>query len=120
MGRTIKERVTIGKGGRIEISLPDLPEGASAEVTVVVDAPAANGEGTQNAPPLSIPLDPRKRQFKLPEEADAYLEQLRKEWDTDEERRRPISYYFGKAKGAFKDADEVDAFIRAERDAWED
>jgi hypothetical protein len=31
----------------------------------------------------------------------------------------PLSSFVGKGKGCFKDAAEVDAFIRAERDAWD-
>jgi hypothetical protein len=81
MSRTIKERVTIGKGGRIEISRTDLPEGLTAEVTVVVDAPATNGDAVANAPTLSSLLGACKGQFNSPEEADAYLRELRDEWD---------------------------------------
>jgi hypothetical protein len=31
----------------------------------------------------------------------------------------PMSSYVGKGKGCFANAAEVDAFLRAERDAWE-
>ena len=31
----------------------------------------------------------------------------------------PLVSFIGKGKGCFSSADEVDAFIRAERDAWE-
>jgi hypothetical protein len=80
MGRTIKERVIIGKGGRIEISRPDLPEGMTAEVTIVVDVPT-NGDAPTTGPTLSSLLGACKGQFNSPEEADAYLRELRDEWD---------------------------------------
>jgi hypothetical protein len=31
----------------------------------------------------------------------------------------PLTSFIGKAKGCFRNAAEVDSFIRAERDAWE-
>jgi hypothetical protein len=34
-------------------------------------------------------------------------------------KTRPLTSFIGKAKGCFRNAAEVDAFIRAERDAWE-
>jgi hypothetical protein len=119
MVRAIKETVTVGEGGRIEIPHSELPAGSKADVIVTLNEPAVNGHSSVEGAPPGGDLAVVKREFKLPEEADAYLEYLRKEWDADEERRRPISYYFGKAKGGFKDAAEADAFIRAERDAWE-
>ena len=75
MARTIKERVTIKDGGIIEIHHADLPVGATAEVTVLVDAPANE----------SVSLESM----------------------------------IGKGKGCFGSAAEIDAFLRAERDAWE-
>jgi hypothetical protein len=32
----------------------------------------------------------------------------------------PLASFAGKGKGCFTDADEVDAFLRAERDSWAD
>ncbi len=48
----------------------------------------------------------------LPDEFFAALDKL--------DQARPLSELIGKGKGCFKSAAEVDAFIRAERDAWED
>lgn len=76
MGVLIKEHVTVGKDGRIEIFRPELPEGSTAEVTIVADEPAASGSR-----PLSSLLGACKGQFASPEEADAYLRELREEWD---------------------------------------
>lgn len=33
--------------------------------------------------------------------------------------RLPLASFVGKGKGCFANAEEVDAFLRAERDAWE-
>ena len=33
-------------------------------------------------------------------------------------RRRPLASYVGVCKGSFATADEVDEFLRRERDAW--
>ena len=75
MVRAIKENVIIRPGGLIEIRRPDLPEGAAAEVIVMIEAP-------ESEPP-------------------------------------PLTSLFGKAKGVFSTGEEADAFIRAERDAWD-
>ena len=48
----------------------------------------------------------------LPDDFLASLENI--------DKPRSILELMGKGKGCFKDAAEVDAFIRAERDAWED
>jgi hypothetical protein len=119
--QAIKQTVTVGEGGRIEIPQSELPPGSTVEVIVAVSEQATQGDASKNGRTLSPQLEVGKDSFDLPADADEYLNQLRKEWGEDEERRRPISYYFGKGKGrGFKDCAEADAFIRAERDAWED
>jgi hypothetical protein len=75
MIQTIKERVIIQPGGKIEIVHPELPAGTEVEVLIMVEQPAAE-------PP-------------------------------------PLASFVGKGKGCFASAEEIDAFIRAERDAWE-
>lgn len=32
---------------------------------------------------------------------------------------QPLVSFLGRGKGCFKDADEVDAFLRAERESWD-
>ena len=77
MLNAIREKVTVKAGGKIVIQSPELIEGTTAEVIVMVDPPG-------NPPSL-------------------------------------MSFFgVGKGKGAFKTAEEVDKFIRAERDAWEE
>ena len=75
MVRAIKESVIIKPGGMVELRHPDLREGATVEVIVLLDQPAAE-------PP-------------------------------------PLTSLIGKGKGCFGSAEEVDAFLRAERDAWD-
>jgi hypothetical protein len=50
-------------------------------------------------------------------EPDAFFASLQK---IDTEHPRSLLELIGKGKGCFKNADEVDAFICAERDAWDD
>jgi hypothetical protein len=71
----IKQDTTIQPGGIIHIHSAELPEGAQAQVIVLVE----------QQPPLTFPT---------------------------------MLSLLGAAKGGFKSAAEVDAFIRAERDAW--
>lgn len=75
MVRAIKENVIIGSGGLIEIRRPDLPEGAPAEVIVMVEAP-------ESEPP-------------------------------------PLTSLLGQAHSGYASGEEADAFLRAERDAWD-
>jgi hypothetical protein len=35
------------------------------------------------------------------------------------EEDRPLVSFFGQAKGLFADANEVDSFLRAERESWD-
>jgi hypothetical protein len=71
----IKQDATVQPGGVIQIRSDLLPEGARAEVIVLLDA------ASQHAPTLSS--------------------------------------FLGAAKGGFKSPEEVDAFLKAERDSWE-
>ena len=75
MSRIVREYVVIKEGGIIEIRCADLPVGATAEVTVLVEDGAAEGGSLESM--------------------------------------------VGKGKGCFGSAAEIDAFLRAERDAWE-
>jgi len=59
--------------------------------------------------PIGLAKDKGKA---LPDEFFALLEPI--------EKPRSLLELMGTAKGCFSSAEEVDAFIRAERDAWED
>ncbi len=75
MIQAFRDRVTVQPGGTIEVSHPELPAGASAEVIVMIESALA-----------SVP---------------------------------PLTDLIGKGKGCFASAEDVDAFIRRERDSWE-
>ncbi len=40
------------------------------------------------------------------------------EQPTPRKKKRPLISFFGKGKGCFSSAEEVDAFLRRERDSW--
>lgn len=77
MLNAITQTVTVQRDGRIEVFVPELPEGTAAEVTV-------------QASRLATP-NPHKRS---------------------------LANLIGQGKGAFANAEEVDRFMRAERDQW--
>lgn len=75
--QALRIETTILPGNRIEIQTPELPEGAVAEVIVLVP------EGP--APAMSMlefieSLPPGPRLFQTPAEADAYVQQERDAW----------------------------------------
>ena len=77
MVNAIKQVVTVQPGGVIEIRSPDLPEGARAEVIVILD-------DDQDAPdrPLRSIIGTGKGCFATPEEADAFLRKERDAWES--------------------------------------
>jgi hypothetical protein len=77
MARTIRVETTVLPGHRIEIASPELPEGHSASVFIILDG-----------------VERTKRPF----------------WDV-------VGDYPGGR--LFQSAEEVDAYLRAERDSWE-
>jgi hypothetical protein len=77
MQTALQIRTTVLPGNRIEIQTPELPEGRTATVVVLLDEPAPT-------------------------------------------KRRLSEVLAGYAGGQlFKTAEEVDAYLRAERDAWD-
>lgn len=77
MRNAIKQRVTVQPGGRIEVFVPELPEGTTADVIVL--------ETARDEPSV---------------------------------RKTTLSQVIGAGRGAFTSPQEVDQFIRAERDQW--
>ena len=75
MAITVRERVVVRNEGILEIRHPELPEGAEAEVIILL-------EPRQDIPPLGS--------------------------------------FIGQGKGCFSSVEEVDAFLRSEREAWEE
>jgi hypothetical protein len=78
MVRAIKERAIIGPAGRVVIDHSDLPEGSAADVIVMVDDQTIIA---QPARPLASYVGALKNQFNSPADADAYLRELRDEWE---------------------------------------
>jgi hypothetical protein len=81
MVAAIKQTVTIGPGGTVQVSSPELPAGARAEVIVLVQSESPTSATEAPAPTLSS--------------------------------------LFGVGKGGFRSVEEVDQFIRSERDLWD-
>ena len=83
MVRAIKQRVTVGAGGRVQIDHSELPEGRTAEVIVLLDdSEAAASPPAEGVPrPAGSYFGACRGQFKSVEEADAYLRGLRDEWE---------------------------------------
>lgn len=79
MVRAIKERTVIGPAGRVVIDRSDLPEGSFAEVIVLVDDRTIGQSNSMR--PLSSYIGSMKGQFNSTADADAYLRELRDEWD---------------------------------------
>lgn len=77
MRNAIKQNVTVQRGGRIEVFVPELAEGTTAEVIVLEAA-------RENSPV----------------------------------RKTMLAGVIGTGKGAFTSPQEVDQFIRTERDQW--
>ena len=77
MVNAIKQVVTVQSGGVIEIRSPELPEGARAEVIVILD----DGAEAPNRPLCTI-IGTGKGCFATPEEADAFLRKERDAWES--------------------------------------
>jgi len=78
MQAAIRLHATVQPGHRGEIAAPELPEGATVEVIVVLPRPAAPRMSMLDFL-ATLPTGPLL--FKTPEEADAYLQQERNSWD---------------------------------------
>ena len=72
----LRTETTVLPGHRIEISAPDLPEGARVEV-IVVPAPAP---GQRSALEIIEALHGH-RLFQTPEQVRRYLQEERESWD---------------------------------------
>lgn len=81
MVQALKQRVRIGAEGKVEIGKSELPEGRFAEVIVVLEEEQGLGSASVPSRSLSSFLGACRGQFESAERADAYLRQLRDEWD---------------------------------------
>jgi hypothetical protein len=81
MVAALKQTVTIGPGGTVQVSSPELPAGARAEVIVLVQSEAlATGVETP-APTLSSLIGVGKGGFRTVEEVDRFIRSERDQWD---------------------------------------
>lgn len=78
MVQALKKRVRVEAGGVVSIQDASLPEGAEAEVIVLV------GEALGDEPcplPLTDIIGSGKGLFATPDEVDQYIRDIRDEWD---------------------------------------
>lgn len=102
MTQALRKHVRVLPGGRIEVQDPALPEGADAEVIVLISEPAGDGA-------LAAPDDTKHPS----------LDDLPTAAELDALPPLPLSEIVGSAPGLFKTPEEVDAYIRALRDEWD-
>ena len=79
MQTALRMETIVLPGHRLEISAPELPEGARVEVIVVL--PAAPPPQRRSMLDLLAALPPGPLLFKTPEEANRYLQEERDAWE---------------------------------------
>ena len=87
MVNAVRQRVTVGPGGIVEIQSPELPVGAEAEVIVLVEQPATTPIATDAAARLAAFRQLQKELNLTPESAAKWIEevrQMRNEFGTHE------------------------------------
>ena len=80
MIQAVRKRVRVQAGGIVAVQDTSLPEGAEAEVIVLLTE-TAEGEVSEELPPLESMFGAAKGVFNTPEEVDQYIRNLRDEWD---------------------------------------
>ena len=78
MQTTLHIQTTVLPGNRVEISAPELPEGAQVEVTVVVPSQPASRVSMLE---FLKTLPPGPRAFDTWEEYERFLQQEKDSWD---------------------------------------
>jgi hypothetical protein len=79
MQAALRMETTVLPGHRLEITAPELPEGAKVEVIVVL--PAAPATGRQSMLEFLATLPPGPLLFETPEEANRYIQEERDSWE---------------------------------------
>lgn len=78
MVNAVRQRVTVGPGGIIEVKSPDLPEGAEAEVIVLVEQQQRpSPDAAQVASRLAAFRQLQKEMNLTPESAAKWIDELR-------------------------------------------
>jgi hypothetical protein len=79
MQTALRMEATILPGHRLEISDPDLPEGAKVQVFVVLPEKPARARRSMLEFLASLPAEPLL--FKTPQDADRYVQEERDSWE---------------------------------------
>jgi hypothetical protein len=79
MQTALRVEATVLPGHRLEISAPELPEGAKVEVIVVL--PATPRVRRQSMLEFLATLPPGPLLFKTPEEVNRYIQEERDSWE---------------------------------------
>jgi hypothetical protein len=79
MTTAVHQSVVVQAGGRIELSDPQLPVGATAEVIVLLNLPLAEAH-EETAPPLASFIGAAKGGFATPEDVDRFINGERDAW----------------------------------------
>ncbi|WP_017302307.1 hypothetical protein [Nodosilinea nodulosa] len=79
MLNAIKQQTTVKPGGVIELTSPELPEGAIVEVIVLIQDSAELAKETARS--LTSLIGAAPGSFATPEEADQFIRQERDAWD---------------------------------------
>jgi hypothetical protein len=79
MQTTLRMETTVLPGHRVEISAPELPEGAKVDVIVVFSEQASPPRRSMLEFLATLPPGPLL--FKTPREADQYIQKERDQWE---------------------------------------
>lgn len=73
----LRRKVTVKPGGLIEFRSPELPDGAVADVIVILESPAEQPKSS-----LVSLIGAAKGSFATPLEVDEFIRQEREAWDS--------------------------------------
>ena len=72
----LRQKVVVQPGGVVEVRSPELPDGATVEVIVLLESPSPLLQG------LSRFIGTASGNFTTPEEVDRFIRQERESWDS--------------------------------------
>jgi hypothetical protein len=72
----LRQKVVVQPGGVVEVRSPELPDGATVEVIVLLETPPPLLQG------LSRFIGAASGNFATPEEVDQFIRQERESWDS--------------------------------------
>ncbi len=77
----IKQQVTVQPGGVVGVRSPELTPGATVEVITLIEQPAGDPPPASFARTSGSFIGSATGQFKSAEDVDAYVRELRDEWE---------------------------------------